>query len=191
MTNVREVDTFMKAFGSKKKKTFNISIIVDGFDDIFSDFDPREINQKALSLDFISELKQRYDEKNGIVDQVVIMIPKTAKNVSIGRIAIERIKEGFEAKEERMYKNILSLRWQGISFIVFGMIIVASSVFIPSLGAMPKWAEIAMEVLLPFGWFGMWEGFGKIVDYPKSLKESELLYWKLSQVPYKIEYYNK
>ena len=32
-----------------------ISLLLDSYDDIFSDFDPRPYNQRALSQDFLAE----------------------------------------------------------------------------------------------------------------------------------------
>lgn len=52
---------------SKKTKRLipsqNISIWLDTYDDIFSDFDYRQFSEKALSDDFLTELQKMYREK--------------------------------------------------------------------------------------------------------------------------------
>ena len=39
-----------------------IAVVIDTWDDIFSDFDPRPLNERTVSGDFIEELRKRYRE---------------------------------------------------------------------------------------------------------------------------------
>ena len=48
--------------------------------------------------------------------------------------------------------------------------------------------EIIGIVFMPLGWFGIWEGFSKIVDLPFKLESDTQVYRKLSRAAYKFEY---
>ena len=39
-----------------------IGIVIDSWDDVFSDFDPRPLSERTVSGDFVDELKKRYKE---------------------------------------------------------------------------------------------------------------------------------
>jgi hypothetical protein len=43
-------------------------------------------------------------------------------------------------------------------------------------------------MFMPLGWFGIWEGFSKIVDIPFKLGSDTQVYRKLSRAAYKFEY---
>ena len=42
----------------------NISLILDSYNDMFSDFDPRSFSERALSDDFLSECKRAARDKD-------------------------------------------------------------------------------------------------------------------------------
>ena len=57
-----------------------ISLILDTYDDIFSDFDPRPYNERALSEDFLIEARKAARDKNtGIELHFLIPTPMQDK----------------------------------------------------------------------------------------------------------------
>ncbi len=65
-----------------------ISIAIDTWDDIFSDFDPRPLNIRALSEDFIAELKKRYRETRKGDFLVTIYAPISLKDAESEKAVI-------------------------------------------------------------------------------------------------------
>lgn len=53
----------------------NISLILDSYDDIFSDFDPRPFSEKALSDDFLVECKRAARDKDRSVVELKLLVP--------------------------------------------------------------------------------------------------------------------
>ena len=47
---------------SEENDVREIAIIIDTWDDIFSDFDPRPFSERMVSSDFIDELRRRHTE---------------------------------------------------------------------------------------------------------------------------------
>jgi len=48
--------------------------------------------------------------------------------------------------------------------------------------------ELLGIVLMPLGWFGIWEGFSKLVDASPIYFKEEKFYQKVSTADYKFEY---
>ena len=57
----KEVQTTLEQTALLKKS--EISLSLDNYDDIFSDFDPRPFSQRALSDDFLIEAKKASRDK--------------------------------------------------------------------------------------------------------------------------------
>jgi len=51
-----------KKFQQRVKDLKEIAIVIDTWDDVFSDFDPSPLNERTVSGDFVEELKKRYRE---------------------------------------------------------------------------------------------------------------------------------
>ena len=67
-----------KAFVEKQQllKMSEISLIIDTYDDIFSDFDPRPFDQRTISDDFLFEIKRASKEKPSGVIELKFMMPE-------------------------------------------------------------------------------------------------------------------
>jgi len=48
--------------------------------------------------------------------------------------------------------------------------------------------EILGIILMPLGWFGIWEGFSKIVDTSPVFMQDEILFDKLSKATYRFKF---
>jgi len=66
----------------------NISLILDSYDDIFSDFDPGDYSERALSDDFLSECKKAAVNKEERLE-LRFLVPKTKRDYK------EKIKRAF------------------------------------------------------------------------------------------------
>jgi len=68
-----------------------ISIAIDTWDDIFSDFDPRPLGERAVSEDFINELKKRYLETRKGSFLIIIHAPISLKDEKSEKMIIQRL----------------------------------------------------------------------------------------------------
>ena len=69
---------------SKKRilELSEISVALDSYDDIFSDFDPRDYSKRGLSEDFINEVKKASRAKPTGGLELKILIPENLRNKS-------------------------------------------------------------------------------------------------------------
>lgn len=166
-----------------------ISIAIDTWDDIFSDFDPRPFSERILSEDFIFELRKRYREFHKGDFIITICAPISLKNIASERRVIMRIKMHFRQKYLQRHKEIIRIRTRGGIFVAIGVFALG---FLTLITYLELFSELAIELLsipfMPLGWFGIWEGVSKLVDTSPAFVQEEILCDKLSKAPYRFRY---
>lgn len=171
------------------KDAQEITIAIDSWDDVFSDFDPSPLADRVLSEDFILELRKRYRESSRGNFLVTIYAPQTLKDENSERIVLKRLKQYFKLRHLSLAKDIFDLRKKGGIFVLAGAIVLAVLTLLTyskSLNMLTL--DLLGIVLVPLGWFGIWEGFSRIIEpAPKLLLDLEL-FGKLSKATIKFKY---
>jgi hypothetical protein len=156
-----------------------ISLSLDTYDDIFSDFDPRPYSERALSDDFLNESKKAARDKPKTVE-LNFLIPEKLKNLSIEAKIKRRLKEHFKKhylELENEEKNIMK---KGITVAITGFVlmIVATSLYdIPNLAFPLLFLRTIIE---PSGWFMVWYGLDQIFYTKNQHKPEREFYMKMS-----------
>ncbi len=179
----------MKTVGQRIKDIKEISIAIDTWDDIFSDFDPRPLNERALSEDFMAELKKRYRETRRGTFLVVIYAPIVLKDEKSEATVIQRLKVHFRHRYLQRQREINRIRTRGVAFVTVGVCFLG---FLTLATYRKFFSELTIEILgiilMPLGWFGIWEGFSKIVYTSPAFIQEEMLFKKLSRAQYQFRY---
>lgn len=179
----------MKEAEQRIKDIKEISIAIDTWDDIFSDFDPRPLSERALSEDFIAELKKRYRETRKGQFVVTIYAPPFLKDDAQEKAVIQRLKRQFKHRSLQRQKELNRIRIRGTIFVSFG---IFSLGFLTFITYFQLFSGLAIELLgiifMPLGWFGIWEGFSKIVDASPIFLQEEILFNKLSKAVYQFRH---
>ena len=179
----------MKETEQRIKDIKEISIAIDTWDDIFSDFDPRPLNTRTFSEDFITELKKRYRETRRGSFLVIIYAPISLKNETKEKTVVQRLKRHFKHRFTQRQKELNRIRRRGISFVILG---ICSLGFLTLITYFQLFSGLAIEILgiifMPLGWFGIWEGFSKIVDTSPRFIQEEILFNKLSKATYQFKH---
>src|SRR3989338_2767113 len=142
-----------------------IAIVIDTWDDIFSDFDPRPLSDRMVSSDFINELRKCYKETRLGDFRITIYASPSLKHAETERIVNKRLKQHFRQKFLQKKKILVYIRVRGIIFVITGI----CSLSYLTLATYYKFLhELAIQlfgiILMPLGWFGLWEGFSKLID---------------------------
>ncbi len=157
----------------------NISLILNSYNGIFSDFDPRDYSERALSVDFIDECKRAIREEKGRAE-LRLLLPKSKRNLKDELKIKRRIKEHFNynLKEERSSRN--KLRAEGFLWFLLGsLVMVVSTLLVGKTSFVLRFLEI---MSIPAGWFLFWEGLGKILIKSKEEMFNYTFYKKMSEV---------
>ncbi len=152
----------------------NISLIIDTYDDIFSDFDPRPYDERALSDDFLEECRKfiRHSKGNEKRFELRIQIPKSLRDINDESKIRKRLREYFKRRYSEKLDEVKKIKRTGIVWGVIGVTVLTIIILI-ILNFEEKKVTSLLSVLEVPCWFLIWEGMGKIFLTSKD-KQPEL-----------------
>ncbi len=137
----------------------NISLSMSSYNNLFSDFDPRDYSQKILSEDFIDECKRAVREKNGKIE-LILLFPKDRRNIKDEIKIKKRLKEYFTHSFKREKESRKKEKMQGFLWFTMGAIVMVLATLIS--GSTNFFLKLLEIMSVPASWFLFWEGLGKI-----------------------------
>lgn len=175
----------VKAF----KELREVTLAIDTWDDIFSDFDPRPLSERTLSEDFIIELKQRYRETSKGDFILTIRAPKSLEDKRSEKTVAKRLKRHFLQRSLIRKKENIRIRLRGIIFVICG---IGFLTFLTLAAYYKLYSDLMIDIIsivvMPLGWFGIWEGFSKLVDIKPAFLYEEMFYTKLARAQCRFQY---
>jgi hypothetical protein len=166
-----------------------ISIWIDTWDDIFSDFDPRPLSQRALSIDFLDEAKRASREKRDGQLVLHILAPTAIRSAQNEGMVRKRLKEHFAKHAEQQRDGQRAIARKGYWFVLVGTIILLAATCAAFFGPDTFWNEFLVILLEPAGWFTVWNGFDFIVLQPRSVQGDVDFYARMAAAEIKIDAY--
>ncbi|MDP1695401.1 MAG: hypothetical protein Q8L29_00615 [archaeon] len=160
-----------------------ISIWLDNYNDIFSVFDSRHYLERALSVDFLDEIKRASRDKPSGGLSLNMLIPIKQRNTTHETLIKKRLKEHFKKHTDILEKDQGELVWQGIYFLFFGLIFMSVAAYILFFyhDKINFFKEFLIVLLEPGGWFLFWEGLALIIFETKKIKPDLVFYRKMSK----------
>ena len=157
-----------------------ISLMLDTYDDIFSDFDPRPYSERSLSIDLLEEAERASKDKRGMHLELNFLIPLNIRNKSLEEIIKRRLKEHFRKHFNRLEKEKKDIIKKGLLFTFIGI----SVMFIATLMLhknQGKTLLINFLIILfePAGWFLFWEGLDQAIFESKKINPRLKFYEKM------------
>jgi len=156
-----------------------IPLVLDSYEDIFSDFDPRPHSQKALSGDFLLECKKASIEKTDRI-KLRLFLPKNKRN-PLEEIKIKkRLKEHFNKHFRQKKREITGVKVEGAFWAIVGSLMMIISAFFFGKQNLSFGAHLLITLVQPAGWFFLWEGLGKILIVPQEKMPDYHFYKKMA-----------
>jgi len=150
-----------------------ISLIIDTYDDIFSDFDPRPFSHRTISDDFLEAARKALRGVREGTIELRFMIPKIERVPEQEVLIKKRLHEHFRKHalilEDAKRKTI----WDGAKVAVVGFVILLCATYIVSLELEGIFYSLLLVILEPSGWFTAWSGMETIV-YTSKDKDAEI-----------------
>ena len=161
-----------------------ISLWLDEYNDIFSDFDPRLYSEKALSDDFLSELKRAtVDTTKGKIE-LNLLIPQNKRSFNEEKVIKKRLREHFKKHENSLKQEVKEIKNTGLKFALAGVIIMIAATYI-SVVAENKISSFLYHLIIvllePAGWFTFWEGLYQIFFTHKEKQPNLEFYKKMAE----------
>lgn len=159
-----------------------ISISLDNYDDIFSDFDPRPYSERALSDDFLIEAKKASRDKPSGGIELKFLMPQEKRNSANESIIKKRLREHFKKHAALLTKEHKQTIKQGAYFTAIGIVLM----FITSLlffrySTRNLFASFSIVFLEPASWFLFWEGLRLLIFETKTKSPDKEFYNKMSK----------
>lgn len=171
-------------------KKSEISLWIESYDDLYSDFDPRPNYQRALSQDFLDETKRaiRYDVHDKTT--LNILMEEKLRDKKEEDIIARRLQEHFEKHYQIQRKDRLKTMKKGIIFICLGILSLFLAAFlIFEFSRQVNWVNFLLVVLEPAGWFLAWEGMNVSLFRASDVTPDYEFYRKMQKCEIKFDSY--
>lgn len=158
----------------------NISLKLNDYSDIFSDFDPRPYSHRALSGDFLEEAKRASRDKiNGELILQFVVLSKN-RNESNEILIKRRLREHFKKHYLMLLNDAKLTKERGVLMTFAGVLFIAIAAYISSLNFEGFLSHFAIVLLEPAGWFTAWTGLDEIYYTVRQKKPDLDFYEKMS-----------
>jgi len=158
----------------------NVSLILDSYEDLFSDFDPRPYSEKAISDDFLQECKRAARDKEGGFE-LELLVPQLKRNTTDEIVIKRRLKNHFQKHFKQKHKEITRMREEGILWVIVGCFFMATTTIVKTYSA-SLLTNFLIILLEPAGWFSFWEGLAKIFIQSRKEKPEQSFYMKMADI---------
>jgi len=160
----------------------SVSIHVDDYDFIFSDFDPRPFSKRALSEDFLREARRFAVESKAGSLELDILIPKSSRNLEVEATVKKRLRDNFRNGFEELRKEHDWLVKKGIFMAIAGFAMTIGAACVSFyLGQSSLLFVILFVVLEPAGWFTFWTGLDQLFYEARKERPELEFYEKMSK----------
>ncbi len=186
---IEVISTEGKTKTEKLLSVSEISLWLDTYDDIFSDFDPRPYSQRALSDDFLAEAKKASRERKDEALELNFLIPEKERKASIEEVIKKRLKEHFRKHIQQLRDEVRKKRINGLLFLLMGAVVSLLASFILHNGGEGFIFSLLIVLLEPFGWFSIWHGLDLIFNFGQDEKQNIEFYEKMAKAEIKFNTY--
>jgi hypothetical protein len=157
-----------------------VSLVIDSYDDIFSDFDPRVFEKRAMSDDFIMEMKRATRGTTVGVIELTFLLPVEQRKTETEAKIKKRLKEYFKKHYEFLSSEVSLIQRKALAMIAVGILLsVIAAVFIYPNESTNIVMNLVLVLIEPAAWFTIWEGANKFFEASKEKKPDLEFYKKM------------
>ncbi len=157
-----------------------ISLQLDTYDDIFSDFDPRPYTERALSDDFLQEAKRASRDKPSGNIALHFIMPREKRKIEHEQLIKRRLREHFRKHYVQILEETMSIKKKGVFMAFLGILLIIIASYISSLQSASFYMHFLIVLLEPAGWFTAWTGLDEIYYTTKQKQPDLVFYEKMS-----------
>lgn len=135
-----------------------VSIWLDSYEDLFSDFDPRPYSERSLSDDFIAELKKVCREDEYDIGDLRLLIPKKNQNPADENTITRRLHTYFKQGHSFLSHRLKTTRIRAIFIAFAGMAMILLASYLSGIRSGNYIWKVLFVLFEPAGWFFAWTG---------------------------------
>lgn len=164
----------------KDEEKDEVRFVINTYEDIFSDFDPRPFSQKGLSEDFLKAAKTATIDKSDKIDFVFLM-PDRERKIKDETMIKYRLKKHFKKHLELLKKEKRKVVKRGSFFVGIGILLMLAATFLFFKFKEESFlASFFIIFLEPASWFLFWEGLDQLIFDSKKVDPNLDFYKKMA-----------
>ena len=158
-----------------------VSILLDSYDDIFSDFDPSLYSERALSDDFIEQVKKITGSKKGNKMILRFLLPANMRNEQQEKIIVKRLHSYFKSAHQQLESEVKGINKSGLVLIFIGIFMMLAASYISFMQHEKYLVHFLLVLFEPAGWFFLWAGLDRLVFSSKGTKKELDFYLRITK----------
>ena len=179
----------MKIKLSDSQETQEISLRLEQYDDIFSDFDMRPYSRRALSVDFLDEIRRASLDKKEDGIELLLFVPQANRSESHEATIRERLAAHFLKHFNLVLRDKRKTLRRGWFMVMLGVIfMIAATLIIFEDPADNMLLSFLVVFLEPAAWFLLWEGMDQVLFASKEIEPDLSFYRKMAANPQHIHF---
>lgn len=180
--NKRQPDLYSAKELKRVLQTSEIALWLEGYDDIFSDFDPSPYSHRILSDDFLLEAMKASRDRGKDGGELKFLIAPEVRNHNHEAIIKKRLHDYFIKQYHLLEKERKGIISKGFLFIICGVLLMLFGSVISAFYLDKHFIYNFIFVLVePAGWFLFWEGLNHAIYESKKNQPNLNFYKKMSK----------
>lgn len=159
-----------------------ITLWIDSYSDIFSDFDPRPFSERAVSDDFITQVKRVSRENSTKVNILKLLVPEGTQKEEYEKVIKKRLQAYFQNLSQQLRAERTSVIRKGILFTVFGVLLMVIATYISFLQMSQFTFKLLLALFEPGGWFLLWTGLDLMISNSWSRKSERSFFIRFENI---------
>jgi hypothetical protein len=161
--------------------TRDLSIWIDAYSDIFSDFDPRLLSERNISDDFLYEIKRVCSENDFSISLFKLLVPAALRDEAKEAVITRRLHEFFRKKDLLIKSQLKGVKRSGLLIAFSGILLLIGAGYISYLKLSNFFMHVLIIVTEPAGWYLIWTGIESVRDSSKSKKSDFAFFSKMAK----------
>lgn len=152
-------------------KLAEISILLNSYNDIFSDFDPNAYDERTLSDDFITQAKKISENKSGNKMSLRLLLPANKRNEQEEKEIVTRLHSYFKSVHKQLKYGVRKTSKRGFILTLFGIVLMIAASPLSFTKPDKYYMHKLLVLFEPAGWFMLWVGLDHLVYASKDTKK--------------------
>jgi hypothetical protein len=169
-----------------------ISIWIDKYDDVFSDFDSRPFAERALSDDFLREVQKMTSRNTKGNMRLKFHVLDGQRSSESEAIIINNLNAHFRHIAATLKEEQNHILRKGYQLLGFGFVVILLIFYLTNLSAEKTYLHGIILMLEPIAWFATWTGLDHVFQNSRKGKSdldfnSKMAFAEIAFSPFGVE----
>lgn len=155
-----------------------MTLWLDSYDDLFSDFDPRPYSKRTLSDDFIAQARKLTREERERASALQLLLPSSVRSSVHESVIAKRLPQFFQKNHDQLLYQRKRSRLKGMKLAGFGILLMITGGYISFQDPEEFSVHLLLIIFEPAGWFLFWSGLDILMEYSGNTRK-ELDFYRI------------